>query len=206
MKSRTLAFIDTETTGLEVSDTNHEVIEFAIVIEKGGKILSKQVHKIKPHRLFLAQEKALEVNGYTEKDWEDAISKEEAGQIIKHTLCYEYNSDLLIVGHNVNFDRDGINALLKECGLKNKYGGDLTITHRCFDTQALVMEHLFDLGLHSSSLKNIRTFFNWSHQKAHTSLQDTLDCRKLYHKLLRANWIKRLWWKLTCVPRVSQRK
>lgn len=189
MKNKLLAFVDTETTGLNVSPTNAEVIEFTILLERNGKVLETITHKVKPSRIELAHPRALEINGYSEDNWKDALDKETAGRLIEKLLCK--NKNLVLVGHNVSFDVNGFNSLLQEIGSENK------ITHRVFDTQALVYEHLIDLGLQSTSLDRVRDFLGWSKEKAHTAEKDTQDCRKLFHKLYQASSLKRLWWKLT---------
>lgn len=189
MKDKILAFVDTETTGLDVSPTGAEVIEFTVILEKNGKLIDKVTHRVKPSRIELAHPKALEINGYSEDDWKYAIDKETAGFIIEGLLCD--NKNLVVVGHNVAFDKNGLNALLEECGSEKR------VTHRVFDTQALVYEHLIDLGLKSTSLDSVRSFLGWSKDNAHTAEKDTEDCRKLFHKLYQAGLLKRLWWKLT---------
>ena len=189
MKDKILAFVDTETTGLDVSPTGAEIIEFTVILEKNGKIIDRVTHKVKPSRIELAHPRALEINGYNEESWKDALDKETACFIIEGLLCG--NKNLVVIGHNVAFDRNGFNALLQECG------SDKKVTHRVFDTQALVYEHLFDLGLKSTSLDSVRGFLGWSQEKAHTAEKDTEDCRKLFHKLYQAGALKRLWWKLT---------
>ena len=189
MKDKILAFVDTETTGLDVSPTGAEVIEFTVILERNGKVIDRVSHKIKPSRIENAHPRALEINGYSEKNWENAIDKETACFLIESLLCNKKN--LVIVGHNVAFDKNGLNALLEECGSKKR------VTHRVFDTQALVYEHLTDLGLQSTSLDSVREFLGWSQDNAHTAQKDTDDCRKLFHKLYQAGMLKRLWWKLT---------
>lgn len=189
MKNKILAFIDTETTGLDVSPTGAEIIEFSIYLEKNGKVFDRVTHKVKPNRIDLAHPRALQINGYSEKEWENALDKETAGFIVESLLCGK--KDLVIVGHNVSFDTNGFNSLLQEIGSNNR------VTHRVFDTQALVYEHLVDLGLNSTSLDRVRDFLGWSKDKAHTAEKDVEDCRRLFHKLYQAGMLKRLWWKLT---------
>lgn len=189
MKDKILAFVDTETTGLDVSPTGAEIIEFTVILEKNGKLIDKVTHRVKPSRIELAHPRALEINGYSEEEWKYAIDKETACFIIEGLLCG--NKNLVVIGHNVAFDRGGFNALLEECGSEKR------VTHRVFDTQALVYEHLTDLGLKSTSLDSVRDFLGWSKDKAHTAEKDTEDCRKLFHTLYQAGLLKRLWWKLT---------
>ena len=188
MKNFTLAFVDTETTGLDLSPTNQEVIEYAIILERNGKTIDTICHKVKPSRLELAHPKALELNGYTESEWSNALSKEEAANTIEKILCG--NKNLIVVGHNISFDRRGLNALLEEVGSEKR------ITHRVFDTQALVYEHLFDLGLKSTSLDRVRVWLGWSKEKAHTAEKDAQDCRKLFHTLYQCSFLRKLWWKI----------
>ena len=73
MKDSLLAFIDTETTGL--NPDVHEIIELALIVCKqisvpgrGPKIeiIKEYEWKIKPARIDLAQEDALRINGYAQ--------------------------------------------------------------------------------------------------------------------------------------------
>lgn len=44
-------FIDTETTGLDVTPNNHEVIEFCFIIEdETGRIIDRGTYKVLPAR------------------------------------------------------------------------------------------------------------------------------------------------------------
>ena len=180
-------FIDTETTGLDVTPDHHEVIEFCFIIEdETGFVIDRGTYKVLPTRLDLAHPRALEINGYNPKDWKNALTKEEAAQIVAEKLCQK---GLMPVGHNVQFDIRGLNALLKEGGLEKRY-----LTHRAMDTQILAIEHLMPTGLKSVSMDNCRRYLGWSLDKAHTAEKDTEDCRKLFHTLYQATWWKRLWW------------
>ena len=85
MKTHNLAFIDTETTGLDPN--KHEIIELAVVIARQvpreGKgpsleIIEECEWKIKPQRIELAEEAALRVNGYNEVDWMFAVDRKKA--------------------------------------------------------------------------------------------------------------------------------
>lgn len=73
-----LAITDIETTGLDPQ--LHEIIEIGLLVvdQKTLKVLDKFEVKIKPTHIKTAVKKALEVNGYNEKDWRKAWSLEEA--------------------------------------------------------------------------------------------------------------------------------
>ena len=195
MKNLVKAFVDTETTGLNLSTTEHEVIEYSILIERNGSIVDRITRKVKPSRIELAHPRALEINGYTEEKWADALTKKQASEEIERLLCGKRG--LVVVGHNVSFDRTGLNALLEEAESEER------ITHRVFDTQALVYEHLFDIGLKSTSFDNVRKWFGWSKANAHTAEKDVGDCFRLFHTLYQAGRLKKIWWKITCPRRMK---
>ena len=198
MKNKMLAFVDTETTGLDVSPTGAEIIEFTIITECNGEVIDRITHKVKPSRIELAHPRALEINGYNEENWKDAMDKETACFIIEGMLCNKEN--LVVIGHNVAFDRNGFNALLQECGSNKK------VTHRVFDTQALVYEHLIPNGLRSTSLDSVRKALGWSKDKAHTAEKDTDDCRNLFHTLYQCGTLKRLWLKYKMKRNLAKKK
>lgn len=168
LSQKALAFIDTETTGLD-PDLN-DVIEFAVirVTPEGGE--KRWQTKIKPENIETAHPKALEVNGYTEEKWADAPSMADAGPTIVEIL-----RNSVLVGHNVSFDEAMLKANLKRAGVSGR------IPYHKVDTVTLAYEHLVPYGLESLSLDNIRKFLGWSLEGAHTAMQDVEDARKLYH-------------------------
>ena len=173
-----LVFIDIETTGL--ISGYHEIIEIAIV----GHNL--QYHKkVKPKNIAIAEQRALEINGYSDKAWryaeEPSIVAEEIAEILKGAR---------IVGHNPQFDMDFISELL------TTYNQKCFFDRRYIDTITLAYEHLSPLGVDSFSLDACRRFFNWSQIGAHTALKDAKDCQRLFYTLLRANRIKKWMWML----------
>ncbi|MCR4306655.1 MAG: exonuclease domain-containing protein, partial [Candidatus Yonathbacteria bacterium] len=92
MKERNLAFIDLETTGLELK--KHEIIEIGCIVarqipressETGGaylEIIEEFEIKVKPEHIETADPVGLEINGYREDDWKDAVTLPEAMRIV----------------------------------------------------------------------------------------------------------------------------
>lgn len=172
ISKKPLAFIDTETTGLDPA--LNEIIEYAIVrVSADGRETLRWVTKIKPQNIETAHPKALEVNGYTPEAWADAPTMAEVGAKILRDL-----GDCVIVGHNVSFDEAMLNANLQRAGFTQR------IPYHKVDTVTLAYEHLVPEGLTSLSLDNIRKFMGWSLDGAHTALQDVDDCKRLFDLLM----------------------
>jgi len=98
-----ITVLDTETSGLD--NSRHEILEVALVsyvLSNEGEFfhLKELNEKIKPHRIHLAHPKALSINGYTEKKWENAKDMSKVLPKIKEMIK---ESDLLL-GQNLIFD------------------------------------------------------------------------------------------------------
>jgi DNA polymerase-3 subunit epsilon len=180
LKDQRLAFIDTETSGLD--PTVHEILEFAVQFEGASP-----VHfKIRPRRIDKAEPKALEVNGYKPENWLDALEPEVAAQQIA-----EWLKDCVIVGHNVGFDMSFIKAFLKEMNVEAKIG------YHLIDTVTLAYEHLVPCGLESLSLKNVCLFLGIPPEPdVHEAANGALKVQAVYSNLVRATWWDRLGWKI----------
>lgn len=178
-----IAFLDTETTGLDPHE--NEIIEIAIIREYPSGVEDVWSTKIRPEHIERAHPKALEVNGYTPGKWANAPTFDQVAEQIAHRL-----SDCVVVGHNVSFDLDMVNAALKRAKVKAR------ISYHKIDTVTLAYEHLVPCGLESVSFDFIRKFLGWSQAHAHTALQDTRDAQRLYHLLARAGHRDRLRWRL----------
>lgn len=179
---RPMAFVDTETTGLDPN--KHEVIDVAVVFDRevaerlAIPYLSYEgdyaffTSKIKPQRLQDAEPKALEVNGYTDEAWADAASPQE----VAAKLC-EILKDAVLCGHNVNFDAGFIQHLITNAGFK------MRLDYHLVDTITLAYIRLVPEGLQRLRLDSIREHLGWSTKGGHAALKDALDCRRLFHKL-----------------------
>ena len=191
-----ILWFDLETTGLD-KDTN-TILEIGIVVtDMNGNVLSTWDTKIKPNPndIARASKRALEINGYTTKGWEDAPTPEEIAPIIRE----KFNGKYILGGHSVtHFNIPFLKAWLK------KHNQDPNIGHRFLDTMSTAVEHLFPCGLKSASLVNIRKALNIETGKAHTALADTLACAEAYRQMARSSVIKRLWWSYVIPKRMKQ--
>ncbi len=172
LKDRTVAFIDTETTGLD--PRVQEVIEVAIILEKPNGTLEEWCTKVRPTRLEAADAYALKVNGYNAHPelWASAPTFPEiVGELTRRL------DDTVLVGHNVGFDLDFLQEGLIRAGSKVK------LPYHKVDTVTLAYVNLVPKGLTSLSLDSIRTFLGWSKDGAHTALVDARDCRRLFREV-----------------------
>ena len=161
--------IDTETTGLDPK--RHELLSLGAIVMIDGVITEQIEIKIKPKNIDSANTEALQINGYTEYRWKNAIEGEHAVTIIKHLfLCH---LDALLVGHNVNFDIKFLKAFADE------YYEEITFPSRYIDTRDVCRANLAPYGCSSMSLDNICLFLGWKRRKAHTALSDCEDCIKI---------------------------
>lgn len=175
------AYLDVETTGLDPSV--HEIIEFGVCYSDGRPGYNLQV---KPLNLDAAHPRALEITGYNDNEWRMAFDPSEAAQRIADAL-----RGYVLVGHNVNFDISFIQALL------DRYGINARLGHHKVDTITLAYEHLVPVGLKSVSLKNVCLFIGIKPEgDVHRAMAGAARARRVYQKLVRSGWARRLWWGL----------
>ena len=193
---RPLAFIDTETTGLDARV--HEVIDVAVVFDADVAerlripYLIRPVNqnyayystRIKPEHLERAEPRALEINGYTTAEWVGAASVIEAVKVLQVIL-----KDVVCCGHNVGFDTDFIQQTIRSTG------STFRMDYHKIDTIALVYEHLVPVGLERMSLDAVRDFLGWPKEGGHRALRDALDARRLYKLLTEdtVGWTREAW-------------
>lgn len=203
LSERPIAFVDVETTGLDPS--RHEVIEVAVVFDESvfrrlGAPWALRLRReepdvavwhtrIRPERIGDADPGALRVNRYDPERWADAPTTSEIADTIV-ALLTRSGADPVIVGHNVSFDRDFLNALLRNTGRKDR------VSHHTVDTVALCYEHLVPCGLESLSLDNVRRFLGIPTEGSHAALKDAVDARDVYLRLTRSSTLRRLLWRL----------
>ena len=98
MKNHNLAFIDIETTGINV--LKHEIIEIGCVVTTPNfELIGELELKIKPEHIETADPVALKINHYDEKLWASGHTLPEAMKMLA-----EISKDCIMVGQNVAFD------------------------------------------------------------------------------------------------------
>lgn len=176
-------YIDTETTGLDPS--LHELLEVAIVTEEVSEsapfersLTTVWSTKILPERIHINEPKALEVNGYTPEKWEGAKPFGEVAATIAEKL-----KNGVIVGHNVRFDLDFLQAAFKGVGI------DPQLPYHNIDTVTLAYEHWALSGECARvSLDPLRVHLGLTLAQHHSAVKDALDCREVFYRALAPSW------------------
>jgi len=183
MKSHNLAFIDLETSGLELE--KHEILEIGCVIarqvprEEGGAQLEHIAEfeiKVKPKHIETADPVSLEINGYDEKNWQDAVSLKEAMNTVA-----EKTREAIQVSHNVSFDFMFLEKAFEDTGVKNE------MHYHKLDTIPIAFAKLYDVpAVRKFSLRSLCEHFGIENKKAHTALSDARATYELYKRLMGA--------------------
>lgn len=171
-----LAFIDTETTGLD--PLVHEIIEFSIITPT-----TCLTRKVKPEFIYRASPTALEINGYSEEGWANAISKKAAVD-----LLYFHLKGHIMAGQNIAFDRGFVKALFQEVGREDEFN---SLQRRTLELMSLVYEHLSPHGIKSLSLSETCRFLKITVNNAHTAFDDCLRTKQCFERLLRPSRLDR---------------
>lgn len=97
--SRPIAITDVETTGL--NPAINEIVDIGLIIvdQKTLKIIDTFDVKVKPEHIQTATSFALNLNGYNEKDWQNALTLQEAMR-----LYSAKTEEAVFAAHNVTFD------------------------------------------------------------------------------------------------------
>ena len=173
MKKHNFAFVDIETTGLNLF--NNEIIEIGCVVTAPDlKVIEEFELKIKPENISNADPVALKVNHYNEKDWETALSLEESLNIFSKKV-----KDCIMVGHNVSFDIGFLEYAFNKNKMKN------SMHYHKLDTVSIAWAKLHnDPNFEHLSLHEMCARFGIKNERAHSALPDARATFELYKKLM----------------------
>ena len=173
MKKHNFAFIDIETTGLNV--LAHEILEIGCVLTTPDlTVLEEFDLKIKPKKIETADPVSLKVSHYNSEAWESGLSLEKALNILS-----KKTKDCIMVGHNVSFDAGFLEYAFAENEIKN-----LMHYHK-LDTVSIAWAKLHnDPKLERFSLHEMCLRFGIKNEHEHTALSDARATYELYKKLL----------------------
>lgn len=175
-----LIVVDTETTGTDVF--THNILSYAFVPVCDGPVLEGFVDE---HHEAVWTDVAKSYFASSEKKWSlHKKSARAAVNEIEHYLASLSRGDLVLVGHNVAFDRYFLEKLARDAGQPYIKG----LSHRTIDTHSL----LVTLSLMGRIPENATTssgafeYFNVSPASdiRHTALGDATATRDLYRKIL----------------------
>ena len=184
MEDRALAFIDTETTGLD--PTRHEVIEIGCVIAVSQPMLlgtptltiARELEiKIVPEHIETADPGALRVNGYNTRDWSDAIPL----QVAMETLVAAVQG-AIVVGQNVAFDW----SFLVNAAGKTKVPLDRAVFYAKLDLGSIARGKFAGQAVVPAkyTLRGLCEHFGIKNEQAHTALSDAKATFEIYKRLL----------------------
>jgi DNA polymerase III epsilon subunit family exonuclease len=173
MRKHNFAFVDIETTGLNL--LTHEIIEIGCVLTTSDlKVIEEFDLKIMPEHIQTADLVALKVNHYNEEDWKSAVSLTEAMKIFSEKV-----KDCIMVGHNVAFDAGFLEHVFNKLQIAN------TMHYHKLDTVSIAWAKLHrDPNLERFSLRELTAQFGIKNERSHTALSDARATFELYKKLM----------------------
>lgn len=174
MKKHNLAFIDIETTGINV--IKHEIIEIGCVITTPKlKIIEKFELKIKPEHIESADKTALKINHYNPEDWISASTLEDTMKILSKKV-----KDCIMVGQNVAFDSSFLDFAFSKLELEN------TMHYHKLDTISIAWAKLHkNKKIKRFSLREMCELFDIKNKHPHSALSDAYATYELYKKLMK---------------------
>ena len=173
MRKHNLAFIDIETTGLNL--LKNEIIEIGCVLTNPElKVIGEFELKIKPENIKDADKTALKVNHYKASDWVDAYTLEQAMKIFSKKV-----KDCIMVGQNVAFDSGFLEYAFAKTKMLN------TMHYHKLDTISITWAKLHKSpDLEHFSLRELCVRFGIKNERAHSALSDARATYELYKKLM----------------------
>jgi len=180
--SEIYCIVDTETTGLKPGV--HDVIEVAAIRLEDGVEVGRFGSLVWPGPGWRrrADPKALEVNGIDPGPVDKAPHKVEAVLEMQKMLA-----GAVLVAHNAPFDAGFLSEMFAACGEEQP-----PALYRLVCTRQLAREHLFPLGLPSTSMDAIREWMvargvpGWEvGGGTHRAMRDAEDCLRLFRMLWR---------------------
>lgn len=182
MRNTSLAFIDTETTGLD--NKRNEMIELAVILTKINYennqsslvTLEEKDWKIKPFKIETADLRALKINGYNEADWLFAPDlKSVMEDFARMTSGY------ILVAHNLIFDWGFLNEAFLKTDIKDNS------SHIKLDTLSIAYTKLFDKNISGLSLKALAEYYGLKNERAHTALADAKVTKSIFCCMMNLN-------------------
>jgi len=168
---KTLTFVDTETTSLDVRKS--EILSICIWNESRSGNIEKWSTKIKPKRIEDADKEALKICRYSEDEWSDAPNFEDVASTIEEKLRWGP-----IIGHNVSFDIRHLKAAFRRYV---KFGNMVRFGYPLIDTIPLAWLYL---DTNRQNLNACREHMGISTDRAHDCINDVEDCRRLFWNIV----------------------
>jgi len=173
-------FFDTETTGLPrdyhlpATDTDNwpHLVQLAWVLSEEGKIIEQAEHIIKP-RDFIIPDNAARVHGI---DTAKALREgQEIEVALKRFLEVVNNEDIILVAHNLHFDKHIIGAELVRLELSTRLWQ--------LDSHCTMVSQTKFFGKYPKLADLYFHLFAKNFANAHSALADTMACHDCFFEL-----------------------
>lgn len=172
-RTRNIAIIDLETTGL--NPKVHEIIEVGMVIveQPALNIIETYEAKVKPLNIKTATPEALAINGYNEEEWRNALEiKEVLNQIVNKT------QGCIICNHNVSFDWSFLLEGFDKYGITHKFD------YHMFDIASMIWLKLSATDLPKLNLNGTAQYLGIAPEPTtHRALNGAMVAYKVLRKL-----------------------
>lgn len=169
-----IALTDLETTGLD--PTIHEIVEMAVIVFDSRTLAISDTLEIRvqPTHLETASPKALEVNGYSEELWQDAVPLKDA--MTRFALA---TAGCNFLAQNVIFDHGFIMAAA------NVTGTPTAFERPCLDLPSIAYGKIPHAKVQSWSLKTLATYLRIPPEpKVHRAMNGAMTAFEVYKKLM----------------------
>jgi len=171
---RPIAITDVETTGLD--STIQEIVEIGLVVidQKTLEILDTLNVKVKPEHIETADEFALNLNGYNETDWKNAITLKEA-----MSLYGDKTKDAIFCAHNMTFDWSFIFEAFKKTGIKDQ------MDHHRVDLFTMIWMKFRNSDFEKFNLNEVAKRLGIPEEPMpHRAINGTMTAYEIYKKLV----------------------
>jgi DNA polymerase III epsilon subunit-like protein len=174
MRKHNLAFIDLETTGINVLE--NEIIEIGCILTTPKlKIIEEFEIKIKPKNIYTANKTSLKITHYNEEAWKSALDLADAMEIL-----LKKTKDCIMVGQNVAFDVSFLEYNFAKLGLSNM------MHYHKLDTISIAWAKFNkEKDFEHFSLREMCKYFNIKNDNPHSALSDARATFQLYKKLMK---------------------
>lgn len=146
---------DTETTGLDIEQD--EIIQIAAIrINQNGDVTDKL-------NIFVKNQKPVGSSYYIHKISDEKLAAEGIDKKEALIMLLNFIGDSLVVGHNVTFDLNMLNAELEKCGMASKH-------FDYYDTYLIADKFIVDQPNHK--LETLSKNLQLNHESSHDALDD----------------------------------
>lgn len=168
-------WLDLETTGLNAKTNG--IVELAVLIEHGGKIIDELLLQIKPFKGCIIEQEALDINGQSLESIKSfSKEKKQVAKLVKFLDAHGIYKRP-IAGYNVQFDIRFLKQLLKRNGVF------FTDYFNYYDVDVYSFVKYIDVPTKNKKLITVCEYFDIKLENSHNALFDIKATYELYKKL-----------------------